>query len=253
MTDLSLAHHMARQVRPPEAGSTVAAWAVHLFSASGAVLALLALLAIERQQPREALLWLFAALVVDGVDGTLARLARVRERISRVDGEALDLVIDYLTYVFLPVLFILNGGYLPGPAALPLCAAILISSLYVFARRDMKTPDGYFRGFPALWNVVALYFFVLDPAPAAAALAVAALIVMTFAPVHVVHPFRVADFGWPLPAVAVLWGIATAALLLPGLSAAAIEPLAALSLATAAILVAIGLARSWRGPRVDAQ
>lgn len=224
-----------------------------MFSALGVVAALMAILAIERQQPREALLWLFAALAIDGIDGTLARLANVRERLPRIDGEALDLVIDYLTYVFIPVLFIWRGEYLPGALALPMCAAVPVSALYVFARRDMKTADGYFRGFPALWNVVAFYFFVLSPGPAVSAAVVATLIVMTFAPLHVVHPFRVRDYGLWLPAIAVAWAVATAALLLPGLGTGVAHGLAALSLATAAVLISMGLLRSWRGPRGSAQ
>ena len=99
--------------------SKAAAWAVHAFSASGAVLALLAVLAIDGHRWTEAMLWLFAALVVDGVDGTLARAARVKEVAARVDGDVLDLVIDYLNYVFVPTLFILEAGLLPDAAALP--------------------------------------------------------------------------------------------------------------------------------------
>ncbi|HYI42791.1 MAG TPA: CDP-alcohol phosphatidyltransferase family protein, partial [Sphingomicrobium sp.] len=112
---------------------------MHLFTSIGIVVAFLALLAIESGDFREGLLWLVAALVIDGVDGSMARAARVRERLPRIDGEALDLIIDYITYVLLPVLLIWRGSYLPEPWALPLCAAILSSSLYIFARRDMKT------------------------------------------------------------------------------------------------------------------
>lgn len=233
----------------PAAGALAAAWAVHLFTATGIVLALLALLAIAAGKPQEALLWLFAALVIDGVDGTLARAANVRERLPRIDGEVLDLVIDYISYVFVPVLFIWRGGYLPAPLVLPLSAAILISSLYVFARRDMKTEDGYFRGFPALWNIVAFYFFVLAPDPATSAIAVATLVVMTFAPVHVAHPFRVRDHGWLLPALAILWSASTVALLLPELSQLASSILALLSLGSAVVLIGMGLLRTARGPR----
>ena len=226
---------------------TTFAWAVHAFTAIGTVLAFLALLAVERQVWAEALLWLFAALVVDGVDGSLARAARVHERLPRIDGEALDLVTDYLTYVFVPTLFLWRGGYLPPSLALPLCAGILISSLYVFARRDMKTEDGYFRGFPALWNVVAFYLFVIAPDPLISAAIVAALIVLTFAPVHVVHPFRVRDYGWYLPGLSILSAISTAALLLPSDGFRAV--LLAMSLATAGLLIGLGLLRTARGAR----
>ena len=226
---------------------TAFAWAVHAFTAIGTVLAFLAVLAIERQAWAEALLWLFAALAIDAIDGSLARAARVGERLSRFDGAALDLVIDYLTYVFVPALVLWRGGYLPPPLALPLCAGILISSLYVFARRDMKTKDGYFRGFPALWNVVAFYLFATAPDPLVSAGAVALLIVMTFAPVHVVHPFRVRDYGPILPALAVIWAISTLSLVLPSTSLTPL--LLAISLATAGLLLGMGLLRTARGPR----
>ena len=126
---------------------------------------LLALTAIDRGEWRLALLWLLAALAVDGVDGTLARLARVKEHAPRIDGEAFDLIVDYLNYVFVPAIFICRAGLVPAALALPLAAAILLSSVYVFVRRDMKTKDNYFRGFPALWNVVALYLFAAQPGP----------------------------------------------------------------------------------------
>jgi len=228
---------------------TAAAWGVHLLTASGVVLALLALDAVQRGDNEIALLWLGAAMIVDGIDGTLARSVNVRERLPRIDGEALDLVVDYLTYVFVPALMIWQGGFLPGPIAMPLTAGILVSSLYVFARRDMKTDDGYFRGFPALWNVVAFYLVVAEPSATAAAVSVGALIAMTFAPVHVVHPFRVRDYGPVLPMVAIVWAAVTAALLLPGWSILLHHFLLFMSLATAAAILAMGVLRTIRGAR----
>ncbi len=225
------------------------AWSVHLFTASGVVLALLALDAIERGQWKEALLWLFVALAVDGVDGSMARAVRIKERVPRIDGDVLDLVIDYLGFVLLPALLIWRADFLPPPVAFPLAALILVSALYNFARRDMKTDDGYFRGFPALWNIVAFYFVVAPPDPAVAAGVVVALAALTFAPVHFVHPFRVSDYGRWLPALALLWGVTTVALLLPGLSTEVAKALLAISLAAAAMLAALGLLRTLRGPR----
>ena len=232
------------------ADGRIAAWAIHALTAAGAVLALLALAAIESGRAREALVWLLAALVIDGVDGTLARHARVSERLPRIDGPALDLVVDYLTYVFVPAWFLWRLGAFPPPVALPLTALILLSALYTFARRDMKTRDGYFRGFPALWNVVALYLYVAAPPPWLAAAVAIVLIVMTFAPVHVVHPFRVRDFGMGPPAAASIWGLATLSLLLP-LDDRSRDVALGVSLAAAAVLVAMGLVRTVRGARED--
>jgi len=226
--------------------SSLPAWAVHAFSASGAVLALLAVVAIFDHRWTEAMLWLFAALVVDGVDGSLARAARVKEMAPRVDGDVLDLVIDYLNYVFVPTLFILEAALLPDALALPLAALIQLSSLYVFARRDMKTDDNYFRGFPALWNIVALYLFAAQIGPANSALVIAALIVLTFAPIHFVHPFRVRDYGRWLPILATLWAAATLALLFH-LPTGTRTILLGVSAVSAIVIVAMGLLRTARG------
>jgi phosphatidylcholine synthase len=226
-----------------------AAWLVHLFTASGVVLAFLALEAIDRGEWRLALLWLFAALVVDGVDGTLARWARVKEHAPRIDGEAFDLIVDYLNYVFVPAIFIVRAELVPAALALPCAAAILLSSVYVFVRRDMKTGDNYFRGFPALWNVVALYLFAAQPGAAAGAVAVAVFAVLSFAPIHFVHPFRVRDYQPWLQVLALLWTAATLALLWPGWGRDVAGLWLAASLVLSAILLLLGLIRTARGER----
>jgi phosphatidylcholine synthase len=137
----------------------------------------------------------------------------------------------------------------PQSLALPAAAAILLSSVYVFVRRDMKTKDNYFRGFPALWNVVALYLFVAQPGPAAGAVAVAILAVLSFAPIHFVHPFRVRDHQPWLQVLALLWAATTLALIWPGWDPDIMRLWLAASLGLAAILLALGLLRSVRGPR----
>ncbi|QIK77868.1 phosphatidylcholine synthase [Sphingomonas piscis] len=230
---------------PATAAQRALAWSVHLFSASGAILALLALLAVEQKQWSLALLWLLVALVVDGVDGSFARLARVKERAGRVDGDTLDLVIDFLTYVFVPTLFLWHAGMFPDGWALWLSAAILLSSLYLFARTDMKTEDGYFRGFPSLWNLVVFYLFVLGAGHTAVALTVLLCAVLTFAPIHFVHPFRVRQFGIWLPLLAILWTATTALLLIPNLTDGVRSIAASASIAAAVILLALGLLRTF--------
>lgn len=228
---------------------TGTAWLVHLFTASGVVLAFLALMAIEREDWRLALLWLLAALAVDGVDGTLARMARVKERVPRIDGEAFDLIVDYLNYVFVPAVFICRAGLVPDRAQLPLAAAILISSVYVFVRRDMKTHDNYFRGFPALWNVIAFYLFAARPGPTAGAAVVILFAVLSFAPIRFVHPFRVRDFQPWLKLLALIWAAATLALLWPGWTPGIGRVWLILSLASGVAILALGLVRTFAGPR----
>lgn len=227
-----------------------AAWAVHAFTATGAVLALLALFAIQRHEWNEAMLWLLAALVVDGVDGSFARAAHVKTLAPRIDGDILDLVIDYLNYVFVPTIFMLEARLLPADLAFPLAALIQIASLYVFARRDMKTEDSYFRGFPALWNVVALYLFAAGVGGATGAAVVAAFVLLSFAPIHFVHPFRVRDYGIWAAALALLWTGSTIGLLL-GAGEGLRPALLAVSSAAGLAIVAMGLLRTVRGPRAS--
>jgi phosphatidylcholine synthase len=228
----------------------VAAWSVHAFSATGAILALLALIAIDGHRWTEAMLWLLAALAVDGIDGTFARAARVKELAPRIDGDVLDLVIDYLNYVFVPTVFLLESELLKGPLALPLAGLIQLSSLYVFARRDMKTEDGYFRGFPALWNIIALYLFAAAPGPVTTVFVIAAFNLLSFAPVLVVHPFRVRDYGRWLPLLAILWAFSTLALLLPAMEGRTRDAALLASAFSAIALILLGLLRTFRGQKV---
>lgn len=236
---------------PPRGGgpAVLLGWSVHLLTASGTVFALLALAAIVEEDWRLALLWLLAALAVDGIDGTLARWTRVKQVVPRIDGAVLDLVVDYLNYVFVPALLIWRAGLVPADWALPLAAAILLSALYVFARADMKTEDSYFRGFPALWNVVALYLYAAGFGPEAGAAIVLLLVLMSFAPVHFVHPFRVRDYGAWLPALAIVWAASSAPLLWPDWSPAVRAALLWTSAGSAVALIALGLLRTLRGPR----
>jgi phosphatidylcholine synthase len=234
------------------AGERTAAWLVHAFTATSAVFALVALMALWEDDFRMALVWLLCALAVDGIDGTLARAARVKERAPRYDGAALDLIVDYLTYVFVPSLFLWRAGLVPEAFALPLLILIQYSALYHFARSDMKTEDNYFRGFPALWNLVAFYLWVLGASPLVGGIVVALLALSSFTSVTFVHPFRVRDYGAALPALATIWGLTTLALLWPDWSAAVRTALLWTSIGTGLLLIATGLWRAVRGPKAGA-
>jgi phosphatidylcholine synthase len=190
---------------PPNRLVTASAFAVHIFTASGAALGLLALLAATtRDWP--VMFWLLGlALVVDGVDGTLARHLRVAERLPRWSGDTLDLVVDFVTYVFVPAYAIAAGGLLPPPLTWLAGIVIVVTSALYFADRRMKMADNYFRGFPALWNLAAFYLFLLRPDPWIAALAVAALAVAQFVPLPFLHPFRVVRLRYLTLALGVAW------------------------------------------------
>jgi phosphatidylcholine synthase len=174
----------------PIARKTVA-FAVHVFTACGAACALLALLAATGRNWPQMFLWLGIALIIDGVDGTFARQLRVAEVLPRWSGEVLDLVVDVMNYVFVPAYALAVSGLLPGAIATPLGLLIVITGALYFADRWMKTADNYFRGFPAVWNVAAFYLFLLKPLPWLSAALIVALAMLTFAPVHFVHPVRI--------------------------------------------------------------
>jgi len=184
-----------------------AAFAVHVFTACGAACALLALIAAVRSDWPQTFLWLGVALVVDGVDGTFARRLRVAELLPRWSGDMLDFVVDFATYVFVPAYAIAASGLLPPSVAVGLGLVVAVTGALYFADRRMKTEDSYFRGFPALWNVVAFYLFLLKPAPWLGAAAVAILAASTFAPIHFVHPVRVPRWRRLNLAALVLWAV----------------------------------------------
>lgn len=167
---------------------------VHIFTACGAACALLAMIAAARADFVTMFAWLSVALFIDGIDGTLARKFRVAEILPRWSGDALDLVVDFATYVFVPAYALATSGLLPPLAALPLSIAIVVTGALYFADEQMKTSENYFRGFPALWNAVAFHLFVLKLPPWVAAVTVAVLVVLTFMPLRVLHPFRVPHF-----------------------------------------------------------
>jgi phosphatidylcholine synthase len=219
----------------------VAAFAVHVFTACGAACALLALIAAVNTEWTRMFLWLGLALIIDGVDGTFARRLRVAELLPRWSGETLDFVVDFATYVFVPAYAIAASGLLPSSVALPLGLIVTITGALYFADRRMKTSDSYFRGFPALWNVVAFYLLLLRPAPWLGAIAIAVLAAATFAPVHFIHPIRVPRWRLLNLAALVLWALLAALALAQNL-----EPpfWVAAALATIAIyFVIVGLLR----------
>lgn len=165
-------------------------FSIHILTASGAFLALLAATAAARGAWVEMFAWLGAALIVDGVDGPLARRFEIKARLPRWNGVILDLVVDYLTYVFIPAMALTGSGLL-GPVAGALCgAAITIGGAIYFADNGMKTPDDSFMGFPGCWNMIVFTLFAAHPPEWVTIAVVAAATAATFAPLKFVHPVR---------------------------------------------------------------
>jgi phosphatidylcholine synthase len=193
---------------------------VHGFTALGAVCGLLAARAAIAGAWEAMFGWLGVALVIDGVDGALARLAKVHRHLPRFSGDRLDLVIDYLTYVFVPALALLQAGFLAGWWGLLLASLVLLSSLFHFADTKSKAEDNSFVGFPAVWNLVAFYVFAFALPQAATAALVLACAALTFVPLKWSHPLRT-PLLWPVTAaLLLLWAAAAYATLRAGFPAA---------------------------------
>ena len=169
----------------------IAAWAVHGFTASGAVLGFLAIISILNNDLVGAFLWLGLALLIDGIDGSLARKIGVLDKTPNIDGSTLDNVIDYLNYVIIPALMIYWFQMVPNGWEIILPAGMFAVSLYTFANMNMKTNDYYFSGFPAVWNIVVLYFYILNTHPIINIIIILLLFIFTFIPIKFVHPLRV--------------------------------------------------------------
>jgi phosphatidylcholine synthase len=185
----------------------VAAFSVHIFTALGAGIALLALLEAVREHWAAMFAWLGAALLIDAIDGPLARRLDVARLQPDWSGDVLDLVVDFVTYVFVPAYAITTSGLLMPIAAPLLGIGIAVSGALYFADRRMKSADNHFRGFPGLWNVAAFYLFLLQWPPALSSLGILLLIGATFLPFHVLHPVRVVRLRWLTLALMALWGV----------------------------------------------
>ena len=187
----------------------IAAWAVHGFTASGAVLGFLAIISILNNDLVGAFLWLGLALLIDGIDGSLARKIGVLDKTPNIDGSTLDNVIDYLNYVIIPALMIYWFQMVPNGWEIILPAGMFAVSLYTFANMNMKTNDYYFSGFPAVWNIVVLYFYILNTHPIINVIIILLLFIFTFIPIKFVHPLRVKKIRNLTIFCTVLWSATT--------------------------------------------
>jgi phosphatidylcholine synthase len=222
---------MSIEKRPVDVASA-AGFSVHVFTASGGAVAVLALYAAIERNFAACFAWLGVAFFIDGIDGTLARAARVHVTAASIDGAILDLVIDFLTYVLVPVVALWRSDLMPTEASFWIGLVVTIASALYFADTRMKTDDLWFRGFPATFNILVLYLFVLRPPWLVSSFLLLGASALMFTPIVFVHPLRVArvrgltiamTFAWfALAAIAIFdklappawvgWGlIATAA------------------------------------------
>lgn len=163
------------------------AWAVHLYTASGGVLGMFALISASEGNVRQAFFFLVVCMLIDATDGILARRYKVREVLPDFDGAMIDNVIDMLTFVWIPVFIIGQEGLLPSIVWL---IVPILAGLYAYGQVNMKTPDNFFLGFPSYWNIIALYLYWLQPAPIIAILMLVIPAILTFIPTRYLYPSK---------------------------------------------------------------
>ncbi len=181
------------------------ALSVHLLTATGAVLSMFAMLAAVEGNWNLMFLWLVVALIVDGIDGPLARKYEVHKNWPTYDGVLMDLIIDYMTYVFIPAFALFKSGLLPGWTGWIAIIAIVYGSVIYFADTRMKTKDKSFAGFPACWNMVVLVLFATQPSQGVILATVILLTVTMFTNLKFIHPVRTTRWYHVSLTICVLW------------------------------------------------
>jgi phosphatidylcholine synthase len=183
------------------------AWLVHLYTASSAICGFLALTRIFYDRYRDAYFWIALAIAVDATDGVLARRAQVATRLPDFDGAKLDDLLDYINYVFVPAFFAWHALLVPERWSLATAAAMLLSSAYGFNRRDAKTTDHFFTGFPSYWNIVVFYLSVAGWSPVVNLVILLVLAGLVFVPIRYVYPSRTPVLQTLTVTLGVVWGV----------------------------------------------
>jgi len=189
----------------PETAHPRVAWAIHIFTAIGIIAGFLALLSALDGSPRMSLTWMTVAMVIDGLDGPIARKYEISAVLPHIDGHIGDLIIDYVTTVIAPAFFIHEFDLLPKRFDLVGISLMLLTALYLFSNTHIQSTDNYFNGFPAMWNLVVNVLFVLQSPPNVNFAVVIVMSVFTIVPVKFIHPIRVRDFRKITIPVLVVW------------------------------------------------
>lgn len=201
----------------------VIAFMIHILTSSGGAFALLALLAAVEKDWTMLFAWLLVAQFVDGIDGPIARHFKVRQTLPNWSGDALDYVIDFITYVFIPAFVLVHADLMPGTLGILAASIIVMSGGLYFADSRMKTTSNAFRGFPAVWNGVLFYYFLFTPDPITGFAIIVLLSLSQFIPVEFIHPVRVVRWRWVTMAIVAIWSIFAVKVTLNGMLSTALD------------------------------
>jgi phosphatidylcholine synthase len=194
-------------------------WLIHAFTASGACIGLLSLLAIYENKLIISLWLMAAAIVIDAVDGMFARMVRIKEVIPKIDGALLDNIVDFVNYSIVPAFFLLVSDLLPDYWRVVITMFIVFASAYQFTQVDAKTKDHFFKGFPSYWNIAVFYLFFWQMQPWVNLAILVVLSILIFVPIKYVYPSRLDNLSsskWVRTLMAlctIVWGVATTGLL----------------------------------------
>ncbi|MES2218653.1 MAG: CDP-alcohol phosphatidyltransferase family protein [Pseudomonadota bacterium] len=224
-------------------------WLIHAFTASGACVGLLALVAIYEQEFLSAFWLMGTSILIDAVDGMLARRVKIKLAVPQIDGALLDNIVDFFTYTLVPAFFLLVTNIVPAHWRLVCVMAITLSSAYQFTQVDAKTSDHFFKGFPSYWNIVVFYLFFWQMNEWINLTILMVLAILSFVPIKYVYPSRL-DYLTHNPVLrfamlvaTVLWGFATAGLL--WFYPETYAPLVFISMGYLILYVAISLYRTF--------
>lgn len=189
----------------PPSGSAALAWAVHALTASGVLVGVAGIFAVLNDQAKAAMLWLVVAQVIDGIDGPIARRIQISRILPQVDGYVMDLIVDYLTCVVVPAIFLHQFEMLPGPLSVPVMGFVLFSSAMWFSRADLITEDHWFYGFPAVWNLVVPSLYLLHTSPVVNVIVVIIFCGLQMTKIEIAHPVQVVQHRKVAVPVTVAW------------------------------------------------
>ena len=187
---------------------------VHLLTGFGIIAGYFALIAVMDNNQEEAFLWLGLAFLIDGVDGTLARKFNVKKNLPNIDGKMLDSIIDFFNYVIIPSIMIYWFRYVPDQFAVLIPAILIFISIYSYVNLNILTNDNYYNGFPAIWNVIVLYFYIFGTSQNVNLILLILLIFLKFSPLKCIHPLRVKRFKNLSIIFAIIWFLTSALLIL---------------------------------------
>lgn len=224
-------------------------WSIHAFTASGACIGLLSLLAIYKHNLLLALWLMSASILIDAVDGMFARMIKIKEAVPEIDGELLDNIVDFVNYAIVPCFFLLVTDLLPESMRIICVMVVTFASTYQFTQVDAKTTDHFFKGFPSYWNIAVFYLFFWQMSPMTNAITLCTLAVLSFVPIKYVYPSRL-DYltsshflRLGMVFMTIIWGAATAGLL--WMYPRSNHTLVAISLGYILFYIGISLYRTW--------